>query len=261
MLDIQPSEELLDLDVEFPESVYSYNGILVPRVTQIIKQCEDQSGLIDWCTKMYYKKAEAITEKALTVGTEVHHKIENFLKYKFNRSTIEDIDYLDISISHDYQRTVDIAYTNFKRWYEEFNQAGFIIEDVIATEHKLVCPWFGGTLDAIFKINGLNYIVDFKTSTSIRWNYLIQAAAYMWTINNGYAPELPKINGIGIIRLYKNTAGFEDLFVNEIYSPQNLIEYQKCFCSYVDAYYRTRYTDNLTADYYYDYDIREIIQR
>jgi hypothetical protein len=76
----------------------------------------------------------------------------------------------------------------------------------------------------------------------------------MWMINNGYVEGLPHINGIGIIRVDKQKRGvINDVFVNEFNDVQrNMIYgYQRCFMSYVDAYYRTISTDYITNNYNY----------
>ena len=47
------------------------------------------------------------------------------------------------------------------------------------------------------------YIIDFKTSKQISYEYIIQTCAYMWLINNGFFPEISHIDGVGIIRVDK----------------------------------------------------------
>ena len=66
-------------------------------------------------------------------------------------------------------------------------QLGYFIDKVIGVEIPISCPWFGGTIDAILVINGATYIIDFKTSKKISSEYLVQVAAYMWLVNNGFA--------------------------------------------------------------------------
>ena len=102
------------------------------------------------------------------------------------------------------------------------------------------------------KINGLYYIIDFKTSKVISNEYLVQAAAYMWIINQGYTPNLPHISGIGIIRVDKKKLNnFTELFINEFhYDGAVFIDnLYKCFASYLEAYYRTINIDALSARY------------
>lgn len=249
---------LLDFDLDFGDH-YTHNDIGIPRVSHILSSCRDQEALISWASRIPESLYRNIKKKATTVGTEVHHKIENYMNFLFGISKIEDIDNLEV-VNDSYQEEIDIAYCNFKDWYNSFTNNGFIIEELVGLEIEVTCPWFGGTVDGIVKINGLYYIIDFKTSKSISWQYLLQVAAYMWIINNGYAIGLPHIDGVGIIRIDKRYNGYEDLFMN-VYNPHQaymLNQYQMCFCSYVDTYYRTKYTDKLSSNYYNDYDIYNI---
>ena len=126
------------------------------------------------------------------------------------------------------------------------------IEEVVGVEIPVTCPWYGGTIDAIVKINGAYYIIDFKTSKNISFNYLVQVSAYMWIINNGYSPNLPMIDGIGIIRVDKSCYGrYEDLFLNNFVTAQRLSieEYQRTFAAYVNSYYRSLNAEYMTDIY------------
>ena len=252
-------DSILDFDISF-DMHYEYNGVAVPRGSHILSACRDQESLISWAAGIPEYLYKNIKNKALTVGTEVHHKIDNYLYYTFGKSNIEDIENLEPQ-KDSYQEEIDTAYYNFKEWHRGLHNNGFIIEEVVGLEIPVVCPWYGGTIDAIFKINGLYYIIDFKTSKSISYQYPIQTAAYMWIINSGYCKDLPHIDGIGIIRVDKRySGGFEDLFMN-VYNPNQaylINQYQMVFCSYVDSYYRSIHTNGLTRDYKESYNINNI---
>ena len=113
------------------------------------------------------------------------------------------------------KKNVSIAFNNFKEWVENLSNHGYFISDIIATEKQITCPYFGGTVDCIFRINGKVYIVDFKTSKKISPEYLLQVCAYMWVCNSGYVPNIPRIDGVGIIRVDKESKHkYEDLFLN-----------------------------------------------
>lgn len=243
---------------------YNYNNIGVPRTTNIIKQCENQEALIKWATRMGYK-ANNIRNKSTVVGTAVHEKIENYLKYLIcGTSDTEDL-YLpnEDYISDDYCRTIDIAYKNFKYWITYITNLGIRIEEIYGIELTITTPWYGGTIDCIIKINGAWYIVDFKTSTSIVSSYFIQASAYMWAINNGYLQGAPHINGIGIIRVDKTQRGkFDDVFLND-FDHQDAIyirSYQECFFSYLNAYYRAINVNYITENYMDNYNIENVLK-
>ena len=92
---------------------------------------------------------------------------------------------------------------------------GYFISDIIGMEKVITSPYFGGTVDCICRINGRVYLIDFKTSKKISPEYLLQVCAYTWIINSGYVENLPKIDGVGIIRVDKETKHkYEDLFLN-----------------------------------------------
>lgn len=213
----------------------------IPRVTHIIKQCTDQEYLIKWAARIGYNKYEMYREKALEVGTLVHFYIDLYLEAKYIKKDISlfKINYDEIGVA--YRAAVHNGIESFIAWEKNLNQMGYFIEEVIGLEVPVRCPWFGGTVDAILRINGAVYLIDFKTSKQITTDYLIQAAAYMWMINNGYAPELPLIDGIGIIRVDKQSIRFNDLFLNcwKLDARNFVTRLIQTFLSYVESYYRT----------------------
>lgn len=188
---------------------YKYNGIGVPRVTHILDACIDHSGLMHWAAKLGEQEMARVRRESLDVGSIVHEMIDNYL---INGTDLE----LDSRIPKSYIDKIMTAYNNFKKWNKRLNDLGFYIEEVIAIELPVVCHLYGGTIDAILKINSKVYIVDFKTSKVITHEYILQTSSYYWMVNNGYAPiDIPHIDGIGIIRVDKVKDQFEDLFLNE----------------------------------------------
>ena len=90
-------------------------------------------------------------------------------------------------------KSVYNCFENFKLWEKRLYNLGGKIDEIIGLEVPVTCPWYGGTIDCIARINGAVYIIDFKTSKQISAEYLLQVTAYMWIINNNYAPYLPHI--------------------------------------------------------------------
>lgn len=245
-------EDLLEFDLDFGDNSYDYNGISVPRVTNILSSCTDQKGLISWAANVYPKEYHRVHNSSLRIGTMTHAKIDHFLSDLFGIK-MPLIDEILDPFKNDYEeRQAETALNNFIEWFESIKRMNYPIQEVIGLEVPVVCPWFGGTIDAIVKINNFYYIIDFKTSKQIVPEYIIQTSAYMWVINNYYQNIFPHINGIGIIRVDKKESGiFEDYFINELIPEQNCMIYnaQKCFCSMVDTYYRTLYSSNQYKDY------------
>ena len=221
-------------------SHYKYNDIPVPRVSHILSQCSDNDYLIQWAANIGRRKYDAIREKALTVGTIVHEMVDEYLliKYKDKRSYVANYDEVD----PDYRTAVYNAFENFKLWETRLNSFGIQIDDIYGFEIPIITPWYGGTIDAIFKINGIWYLIDFKTSKQIDESYILQTAAYLYGIDNGFLPGAPEIGGIGIIRMDKTNYGvISDLFLNksDAYQMDIILKAQECFKSYLNAYYRT----------------------
>lgn len=237
------------------------NDNSIPRVTHIIKNNRDQDYLIQWAANIGRNKYDFYRDKALEVGTLVHFYIDLYLEAKFIKKDMSlfKVNYDEIGLT--YRAQVFNGIENFLSWEKHLNSMGYFIEEVIGLEVPVRCPWFGGTVDAILRINGAVYLIDFKTSKQISADYLIQASAYMWMINNGYAPELPHIDGIGIIRVDKSARKFSDLFLNDFVPECHhfIIRLMETFLVYVQSYYRTINTDFMFTNYQKTYTFNGIV--
>lgn len=233
---------------------YEFNGIPVPRVSNILKECIGKDYLINWAAKLGRRQYIIETNRATTIGTRVHEMIENYL---LNGTDLD----VSFTTSASYMSSVNMAYSNFKNWIKYINNLGYYIEEIVATEKAITCPYYGGTIDCICKINGRYYIVDFKTSKQISYEYIIQTCAYMWVVNNGYCKDLPHIDGIGIIRVDKNRDKFEDLFLNEnIEYQKNIIDqYIVGFGSLLSSYYNNINMKYIFSTYKKQYNIDEVL--
>ena len=242
---------------------YDYNNTGVPRVTHIIKSCRNNDKIVQWAANIGSYKYKYYSEKACSVGTNTHEKIESFLKHELlNKHSYPAVLSDPDEYPYEYKVQSDIAFKNFKLWYSNMKKIGFPINKLIGIEVPISCPWFGGTIDAIVEINKAVYIIDFKTSKAITPEYLIQTSAYMWVVNNGYATNLPHVDGVGIIRVDKGKLGvFEDVFLNEFIADQSyqIHQYQSCFASYVDAYYKTIATNSIYKNYKELYNIDSVM--
>lgn len=239
----------MDIDDNYREkkfTTYNFNGIPVPRVSEILKECIGKEALMFWAAKLGTKSMFFEKSKAQTIGTKTHERIEHFLLYG------EDLK----DNTFNYSKYINIAYNNFKEWLKYINFKGIFIEEIIAVEVPISCPYYGGTIDCIARINGKVYIIDFKTSKQISFEYFLQTSAYMWAVNNGFCPDLPHIDGIGIIRIDKEFKGmFEDVFLNEFIPRQNLIiqEYIKTFGALLNSYYHIHNCQIQMANYQKNY--------
>ena len=221
-------------------SVYTYNGTPVPRMTEILKECIGKEYLISYALKCknYYDESN----KTLYIGTVVHEMIDEFLLH----GTAEFDN--NIYTNEDVFKKIYKAYNNFVRWYNDRIVEGYKIE-VLEIEKSIVTPWFGGTIDCIMRITNpqgiiKNYIVDFKTSSKIAHDYLIQTYGYMWGVNwynkNVDPNAYPQIDGIGIIRVDKKYKSYNDFFMSwddGIHSFMNMVNINDAFVHCLNWFY------------------------
>ena len=150
-----------------------------------------------WKRKKYKDELEA----AATKGSYVHNAIEDFIQNG------RDLD--PDTVMAGYRTEVSYAYGSFKSWWEIISKRNV---KIVMQEQKLVCPWFGGTLDLLIEIDGKVYLLDFKTSNHPSYKYFLQLSAYRYILRHYYGIE---IYGCGIIKLNKGFVGFEEFIIDK----------------------------------------------
>lgn len=183
---------------------YQYNGINIPRVTEILSSMLHENYLMTWANSLgLYKRRKYKDEldQAAMKGTYVHNAIEDYIQHG------NDLDLDTVMLS--YQREVSYAYGSFKEWWDIICKRN---AKVIMEEQRLVCPWFGGTLDLLIEINNKIYLLDFKTSNHPSYKYFLQLSAYRYILRNYYGIE---IYGCGIIKLNKQCIKFEEFIIDK----------------------------------------------
>lgn len=140
------------------ETKYFYEGFPVPRVTHILSDTIHEEYLMKWANSLGFKHKSYETERdsAANKGTLVHEAIEDYLKNGVESNLP--------------------GFLAFKKWWDMINSTNQV--EVVASELSMACPWFGGTCDLIIKVNGVTFIVDFKTSNNIGYKHFLQLAAY-----------------------------------------------------------------------------------
>ena len=197
---------------------YNDRGQLVPRVTEIISRMNHSDGLMYWANSLGFKgiKYKDALNKAANMGTEAHEAIEKFLKEKL-------------------ETTSNIPFMGFMQWYNLLTTEYNLDIKLIYSEYKLVCDWFGGTLDALLEIGGNLYIIDFKTSNHVTYNYFLQLAAYIYILKK----KNIFVNGCIVLQLDKEQPGFNEYFL-DFRNMSHLNFIKKCeetFLSMVYAFY------------------------
>lgn len=212
-------------ELNLDENRYQYNGVSVPRTTEIISSMIHEDSLMVWANNIglyQNKKYKLELEKAANKGTYVHEAIEDFI------SNNKDLN-MDI-IPEEFKKDVNFAYESFKLWWSKICKHNL---KVIMQEQKLVCPWFGGTLDLLLDIDGRVYLLDFKTSNHLSYKYFLQLSSYRYILRNYYGID---IYGCGTVRLSKTSIEFEEEIIDRS-NPNYDIYMNNCECTFLSLVY------------------------
>jgi len=176
---------------------------------------EGFSVLIDNASKAYLKKQLRGTD----AGTRAHDYLERWLRYVNGETNrLEETlvitplsNFGDDTSSDEYIRASDEnnlckAVDEFKQWYRDNDVEMLEVEKIIYSVKYDYC----GRFDAILKINGKVYVIDFKTSNPSRD---FQRGVYPENFSQlggydiAYSEEFPdfKIDGHAVINLSKKT--------------------------------------------------------
>ena len=147
------------------------------------------------------QKYKDVLQSAADKGSYVHNAIEDYIQ---NNKEL-DLD----TVYSGYRTEVSYAYGSFISWWNIISKRRV---KVVMQEERLVCPWFGGTLDLLIDIDGRIYLLDFKTSNHPSYKYFLQLAAYRYILRNFYGIE---IYGCGFIKLDKNIIGFDEFIIDQ----------------------------------------------
>ena len=207
------------------ESDYIYNGITVPRVTKIISKCIHSDSLMRWANSLGFKHQSynTVLNRAADIGSQCHSNIDQFMD---NNNHIMHEDNL-------YNESFN-AYNSFRKWFDYINNIMPI--NVIFHEKTLVCPYFGGTIDGLYNINGKIYLVDYKTSNSIKYSHFLQLSAYRFMLKNICNIN---IDGCIILQLSKTDISYKEyvLNFNNIDHLNFINSCEAAFLSMVYSYY------------------------
>lgn len=153
----------------------------------------NKGALIGWTRKNCLNGEDSmkLLKEAGRIGTLAHIMIEEFIKG--GSVCLDEYNPSEISQAKN-------SYYAFYQWFVDNNVT------FLDTEMKLVSEeyQFGGTFDAICEVNGKLVICDWKTSTGVYDEFLIQLGAYRQLIqeNLGY-----DIRGAILLRLDKEEKG------------------------------------------------------
>jgi hypothetical protein len=142
--------------------IYTYNGTVIPSVSELMKR----AGL----TTDYSMVNPDVLEKARRRGLRVHEITEIL-----DRGDSPDLSIVERDIYDDVMRMVH-AYGRFKSDYKP---------ELIENEKRLVYFWedadypvYGGTMDRVFRIDGVEYTGDIKCTSTMPVSVGVQTEMY-----------------------------------------------------------------------------------
>lgn len=225
---------------------YKFDSIGVPRVTNILNSTnsKDLSGWISGLGKSYFSVRKSI----LDTGSLTHAMIEDFIMNGGKASYYSD--YRNAN-----ENEANNAFNNFISWYNDMNNKGYSIEPIFV-ERQIVTPFYGGTCDfcANLTINGITktYILDFKTSKKISYEYFMQIMFYILGMkfnNETNHEKFPNIDGLGIIRVDKQYNQYNFVLANFEDDPQFMQDLISAVYSCIDWYYKCISIKNQSYDF------------
>lgn len=215
--------------IEFGDNTYELEGNEVPRVTAILSAMLHEDYLMKWSNSLGFKRQSytAYMKEAADKGTYTHSSIEYFLKERIDPD-FEQIPYLA-------RTTVNNAYSSFKSWWNCITKSNQI--ELIASEKRLICKYFGGTLDCLLRINGKIWLIDFKTSNHMNYKYYLQLAAYAYMLEE---IEGIKIDGCLVLKLNKYEIRYDEFVLDLNNNKKHQSFFENCkqeFLALTMAYY------------------------
>lgn len=176
---------------------YTTDQQRVPSVTTIIGRFKESGGLIHWAWQLGTegKDYRAERDSAASSGTLAHAMIA---------AQVQGTAFDPGDAEPEMLERARAGFSAYETWASQSKL------EVLDTEMHLVSEKYryGGTPDAVGYVNGELCILDWKTSSAIYTDYLIQCVAYkqLWEENN---PADPIAGGIHICRFSKEHADFE----------------------------------------------------
>lgn len=170
----------------------SASGQFLPSVTTILNAYPKDAHFFQWL-KQVGEDADQIRDDAGRRGSVVHSLTERY-------DNGEEVNLLDNGGNIGYRLQ---EWTMFER-YVEFRQNHDSLS--ICTEINIMSDnlGFAGTIDRVMQIDGINYLIDIKTSNAVHEHYWLQLAAYNKLLNEHYQSPMT-VDKVAILWLNAKT--------------------------------------------------------
>jgi len=162
-----------------------------PSVTTILNIYPKSTYFYDWLKQVGYN-SERIVDDAANQGSRVHDMVESYCNEV-------EINWADKDGKAMYTLLEWQMFLRFVEFFEKYKPELEVVEGKFISE-KL---GFAGTVDFIFVIDGVRYLVDTKTSNSLHKSHELQVASYAQIWNEKYPDK--KVDKTAILWLKAST--------------------------------------------------------
>lgn len=198
-IDLLPIAEMTTVQTEGKRFYVTPEGNHYPSVTTVLSNFGDKSGIERWKQRIGEEEANKILTKASRRGTGVHLLCEKLL--------------LDQQLDLDQQLPNQVAL---------FKQLQPMLQSRIQTVRASECALYSdklkiaGRCDAIVEFDGVESILDFKTSTKLKQekyiqNYFLQATLYSCMVYEMIGFRAPQI----VIAIAVESQDYPQVFIRQ----------------------------------------------
>lgn len=221
------------------KSEYFVDEKRVPRVTEILSAMIAEPGLMNWANSLGWKRISyrQFMNEAADKGTYSHLAVEKYILNGF-----VDIDTFQI-MNYKIRNTVESTLHAFKDWWDELHQNHKV--EVVFLEETLLHKYFGGTCDCLLKVDNKYWLIDFKTSNHMSYNYALQLAAYRYLLKELKNIDVDKCM---VLKLDKENGTYETYELN-MDNPEHLEFINNCLQTFMVLAVAFRMRLSTTEDY------------
>lgn len=189
---------------------FTSSGEKVSGTTTIIGRFKDSGALIRWAWQRGKDHPDedlyASRDEAANIGTAAHAMVEACI----NKQDPHGVESLG-GLTPEGRAKAIKAFGAYQKWASMSNL------EIVDQEMLLVSDTyrFGGTPDAIGRLDGQLCLVDWKTSNGVYSDYLLQLAAYkqLWEENH---PDMLLTGGFHLCRFSKESGDFAHHYYDEL---------------------------------------------
>ena len=179
--------------ITLPDSrYYRRNGEFYPSITYVLNCYPKGKHFQDWLKKVGHS-ADWIVKKASEEGTAVHELIEEYFEGK-------EMNFLNDYGNPKMNPEIWRMFLRFVDFWETYKPTLIETEVHLFSEELKVA----GTCDLICEIDGVLWVIDFKTSNHLQTTYDLQGAAYAQCYKECFGKEAERI---GVLWLKSKSRG------------------------------------------------------